>query len=298
MKARSRHYQPYSDAPKVSRFLERTYPSTDRNSNWLRARWEYMVYSGHSGLEEELEPIGIWEAEGKIVGMVNFEAHPGEAYFQVHFSYTHLREDMLRHAEASLCRVEGGKKQLTLYVNDFDPELERIAAEAGYVKVVDSPQVTARFDTTEDHPAISLPEGFRLTDRLENNNLRKVNRVLWRGFNHEGPPPEKYVAGRADVEKAPLFRRDLAIMVEAPSGDLVSYCGIWYEAANRVAYVEPVATDPGYRRRGLGKAAVLEAIRRTKELGATRAIVISGQEFYRAIGFQEVFAYFPWTKEW
>ena len=126
----------------------------------------------------------------------------------------------------------------------------------------------------------------------------RINRVLWRGFNHEGPPPEKHVAGRADVEKAPLYRRDLVVMVEAPGGDLVSYCGIWYEAANRVAYVEPVATDPDYRRRGLGRAAVLEAIRRAKALGATRAIVISGQPFYRALGFDRVFAYYPWTKEW
>lgn len=95
-----------------------------------------------------------------------------------------------------------------------------------------------------------------------------------------------------------MFRGDLVVMVEAPSGDLVSYCGIWYEAANRVAYVEPVATDPDYRRRGLGRAAVLEAIRRAKALGATRAIVISGQPFYRALGFRQVFVYYPWAKEW
>jgi predicted N-acetyltransferase YhbS len=298
MKAIPRHYQPYRDSPKVSRFLERTYPSSDRNPNWLRARWEYMVYSGHGGLEEELEPIGIWEVEDEIVGMVNFEDTLGEAYFQVHPAYTRLKAEMLHHAETSLCKVECGTRQLALYVNDFDDELEGIAAAAGYVQVVASPQVTARFDATGGHPPISLPEGFRLTDRLESNDLRKINRVLWRGFNHEGSPPEKHVAGRADVEKAPLFRKDLTVMVEAPGGDLVSYCGIWYEAANRVAYVEPVATDPDYRRRGLGKAAVLEAIRRAKEIGATRAIVISGQEFYRAVGFRKAFAYFPWTKEW
>ena len=87
-------------------------------------------------------------------------------------------------------------------------------------------------------------------------------------------------------------------MVEAPNGNLVSYCGLWVEPATKVAYVEPVATDPDYRRRGLGKAAVLEAIRRAQQLGATRAIVNSGLEFYRAIGFQPLFACYPWHKQW
>jgi GNAT superfamily N-acetyltransferase len=100
------------------------------------------------------------------------------------------------------------------------------------------------------------------------------------------------------VEKAPLFRKDLVVMAKAPDGHFVSYCGVWYQAATQVAYVEPVATDLDYRRRGFGKAVVLEAIRRAKQLGATRAIVGSGLAFYRSIGFQPLFACYPWHKEW
>lgn len=33
-------------------------------------------------------------------------------------------------------------------------------------------------------------------------------------------------------------------------------------------------------------------------LGAMRAIVNSGLEFYRAIGFRPLFACYPWHKEW
>ena len=83
-----------------------------------------------------------------------------------------------------------------------------------------------------------------------------------------------------------------------PGGRLVSYCGMWYEEATGVAYVEPVATDPDYRRRGLGKAAVLEATRRARDLGAKRTIVNSGLAFYRAIGFQQLFTIQPWQKVW
>ena len=87
-------------------------------------------------------------------------------------------------------------------------------------------------------------------------------------------------------------------MVEAPDENLVSYCGLWYVPANELAYVEPVATDPDFRRRGLGSAAVREAIRRSAALGATRAVVGSGLEFYRAIGFRQCALAFPWHRDW
>jgi len=86
--------------------------------------------------------------------------------------------------------------------------------------------------------------------------------------------------------------------VEAPDGNFASFCGMWYDSTHRFAYVEPVATDPDYRRMGLGKAAVLEGIRRCKQLGATVAYVGSGQPFYEAMGFQKMFAAFMWVKEW
>ncbi len=293
-----RQYRPYQDTPRVSQFLTSIYPSVDRHSNWLRARWEYMIYSVQDGLEDHLAPIGIWEAEDQIVAMVSFEGSLGEAYFHAHPAFSYLKSSMVSYAEGALCREADGRRWLTLYVSEFDHELEAAAAVAGYLKGEDDPQVTMELDIAPHSLAYALPKGYRMTDRVESNDLRRINRVLWRGFNHEGPPPEKYVAGRADVEKAPLYRADLVVMVEAPDGQFASYCGIWCDAAIPVAYVEPVATDPDYRRKGLGKAAVLEGIRRARELGVTRAIVGSGQEFYRAIGFRRLFAYYPWQKEW
>jgi hypothetical protein len=44
------------------------------------------------------------------------------------------------------------------------------------------------------------------------------------------------------------------------------------------------------------KAAVLEGIRRTGELGATIAYVGSGQAFYEAMGFSKLFAGYYWIK--
>ena len=94
----------------------------------------------------------------------------------------------------------------------------------------------------------------------------------------------------------PKARRDLKIAVAAPDGRFVAFCGIFYEPRNQYAYVEPVATDPDYRRRGLGRAAVLEGIRRCGELGASVAYVGSNQPFYLSLGFRVIYTSECWQK--
>jgi predicted N-acetyltransferase YhbS len=57
-----------------------------------------------------------------------------------------------------------------------------------------------------------------------------------------------------------------------------------------------VCTDPAYRLKGLGKAAVLEGIRRCGELGAEVAYVGSVFPIYRSIGFKKLFSCNCWIK--
>ena len=85
--------------------------------------------------------------------------------------------------------------------------------------------------------------------------------------------------------------------MQAPDGNYTSSCGMWYVAEIRIAYMEPLATDPDYRRLGLGKASVWEGIRRCKALGAEMVYVGSDQEFYKAMGFMKKFDSRCWEKQ-
>jgi len=98
------------------------------------------------------------------------------------------------------------------------------------------------------------------------------------------------------MQSAPNYKRNLNIVVVAPDGNYVSYCGMWYDEINKIGYVEPVATDPDYRKMGLGKAAVLEGVRRCKELGANKVYVVSNQQFYLNIGFEIIYKIEAWLK--
>ena len=123
----------------------------------------------------------------------------------------------------------------------------------GYHRLPDEDRGMLRYAIPAPFPPIRLPDGFRLQSLQEDNDLRKIDRVLWRGFNHPGEPPAGGEADRRKMQSVPRFRKDLNIVAVAPGGQFAAYAGLWFDPTNRLAYVEPVATDPDYRRLGLGK---------------------------------------------
>ncbi|MDF2484811.1 MAG: GCN5-related N-acetyltransferase, partial [Herbinix sp.] len=146
----------------------------------------------------------------------------------------------------------------------------------------------------------TLPEGFTTVSLAEDYDLDKYHTVLWKGFNHEGEPEEDYelrISGRRIELSGPHVNLKLKIAVKAPDGSFVSYCGMWYEPGTDYALVEPVATDPAYRRMGMGRAAVLEGVKRCGELGAKKAYVGSSQQFYYNIGFRPCSTKTWWEKK-
>jgi len=292
----ARSYGYPQDFGPIGRFLVQRYLPDNRDGNWLQPAWEYM--HSHPALDRSaLDRIGIWEDSGEIVAVVHYESTPGEAFFQVHPGYAHLKPEMLDHAEERLYGLsDTGRRYVHAYRHDLDPEWQALARSRGYHRAERDDRPLLQFAIPHPFPAIALPDGFRLKSLQEDNDLSKVNRVLWRGFDHEGDPPPEGIEDRRQMQLVPGFRQDLNIVVEAPDGHFVSYSGTWFEATNRIAYVEPVATDPDFRRRGLGKAAVLEGIRRCGELGATVAYVGSDLAFHIAIGFAKIHTSQCWAK--
>jgi predicted N-acetyltransferase YhbS len=297
MNSAVRHYSGPDDFKRVGDFLIEHYQPANADGNWLQPTWEYM--HSHPNLDEaSLGKIGIWEAAGRIVGVAHYESSLGEAFFEVHPDYTDLKPDMLDYAEAHLVASSAdGGRSLQAFINDFDQEFEALVRARGYRKDEACARPMAQFLIPHPFPPIDLPAGFQLKSLAEDNDLAKINRVLWRGFDHPGEPPASGIAGREKMQSGPNFRKDLTIVVVAPDGQFVAFCGMWHEAANQIAYVEPVATDPDFRRMGLGKAAVLEGIRRCGALGATVAFVASEQPFYLALGFRKLYTSNCWVSE-
>ena len=278
-----------------------TYRQGGRHDNWLQPRWEYMHY--HPLFDESLRiafsSTGGWESDGTIVALVHFEHRPGKYFFQVHPDFVHLKLEMLEYAEAYLSVPTNDEKRgIAVWVNDFDAELESIVSGHGYHLVEGAKDFWSIFEMRDPFPAVKLPDGFHLQSLADANDLNKLHRVLHRGFDNPGEPPADGLAGRKRVQSAPNYRKDLSIVAVAPDGAYASYCGMWQDHVNTVAYVEPVCTDPDYRRMGLGTAVVLEGIRRCGAEGATIAVLGSEQPFYMSMGFKKLFDINLWAREW
>lgn len=284
-----------ADFPAISEFLFSLYQPDNRDGNWLQPIWEY-AYTHPWFDDASAERIGLWEDDGVLVGVANYELRLGEAFFQMRAGYAHLKPAMLDYAERHLSGPgEAGQPTLKVFANDFDVELESIVRARGYILAPESHRPMSQFAIPQPFPPIAVRDGFRLQSLADDNDLAKVDRVLWRGFDHPGEPPPDGIEDRRRMQSGPHFRRDLAVVAVAPSGEFAAFAGLWFDARNRIAYVEPVATDPDFRRLGLGTAAVLEGIRRCGQLGATVAYVGSDQPFYLAMGFRKLFTLRCWT---
>ncbi len=298
MAATLRQFQGGSDYEAVTEFLSGLYQPQNRDGNWLWPIWEYAYTLCSWSDEASAHEVGIWEDGGRIVGVATFEERLGEAFFNTRPDYAHLKPEMLEYAEDHLSACgDDGRRCLKAYVNDFDDQFEAVVVARGYTKDPRSRRPMSQFAIPSPFPEVSLPEGFGLQSLADDNDLLKWDRCLWRGFDNPGEPPADGVEGRKRMQSGPHYRKDLAIVAVAPNGDFVSFGGMWFDHVNRIGYVEPVATAPDYRRRGLGRACVLEGIRRCGELGATVAYVGTDKPFYLSFGFKKLSTLNCWLKE-
>lgn len=103
---------------------------------------------------------------------------------------------------------------------------------------------------------------------------------------------DAYVERFRNFMRSPVYNPDCDIVAVAPDGQIGAFCIIWFDALNRVGYFEPVGTHPAYQRKGLGKAVLLEALRRLQEGGMTSAVVCTGEgnipaiRLYESVGFR------------
>lgn len=106
----------------------------------------------------------------------------------------------------------------------------------------------------------------------------------------------------ANIQNAPLYRRDLDLVAVAPDGAIASFATIWFDDVTRSAYFEPVATVPAHRRRGLGKAVLTEGLRRLKRMGVVVAFVggssLPANALYASVMGKELDLSETWIKEW
>ena len=295
---------------RIRPFLREVFLLNDRRQvTWEVVRWDYWRWPGVEGwgdgpLEEK---VALWELpDGKIVAVLNAEGK-GEAYLQVHphLRTPELEEEVIEVAEACLAQVsEDGKRTLGVWAHDQDTLRQGILARRGYARD-GTAEHQHRLDLSVPIPDRPVAEGFTVRSLGDVDELPARSWFSWKAFN-PNEPEEAYEAlgweWYLEIQRCPLYRRDLDIVAVAPNGDLAAFTTVWFDDVARTAYFEPVGTYTPYQRRGLARAVMAEGLRRVKRLGATLAFVTGyspeANALYDAVMGPAYMRTERWAKAW
>ncbi|MDY6392776.1 MAG: GNAT family N-acetyltransferase [Bacilli bacterium] len=261
------------------------------HANWNWARFEWM-YEHPFTKKELLGSMGLWFDDGRIIGAVLFDMYFGEAFVGALSKYQHLYPEMLDYAFTYLKDDQG----LGVTINDKNSAEIAEAVRQGFFKT-DASEAVCEILLEEELP-ISLPEGFSLEGFDAQEHPEEMGWLTYQGFDNGEDKEEFLQKFEKPTQKRPHFNPELCIVARNAKGEAIATASTWYDLRVDYAYLEPVCVTPKYRRMGLGKAVVYEAINRARRLGAKRAIVISDQEFYQRLGFRLTQRFsFYWKKQ-
>jgi mycothiol synthase len=321
MKTIRRAYRPDTDYLGVRQFLIDTFALYGYPHNWLIDRWNfcrYAVIPMHSyynvryfgvptrpihSFRDELPDweaaVGVWENErGEIVALVHSEnEEAGEAWTQMHPDYTFLYPEMVDYAEERLADRVDRDAFLKIYLNDGSA-LEEAVRARGYRKLGDSLYTLEH--TLQDLAAPQLPEGFAFRTVREEDDVDKRRQAKAIAFGGGYAPSDWAPADvYREIQRAPDYRPELDLFIVAPNGDYASFCTIWIDEANHHGIFEPVGTRLEYQGQGLGRALLMEGLRRMAERGVTRSYMDSAIPFYLKVGFTPTpYSRSAWIKSW
>ena len=251
--------------------------------HWGRFAW----MMAHPDLDtDKLSKIALFRAEnGTLVGVALFDTAFENRWFMIHsIADEKLFREMIEYA----AQIDGDA--VTLKVNRKDFALCGLLRNLGFA----SHHAESVLEINLSNITVpSLPCGFCFNEPNGVISELQWRTVLHRGFGGVGVPkvPTDDIRIAEKQLMSPEYNKTFVICGE----EYTAFCGVWY-GGGRTAYIEPVATVPECRRMGLGRAVVLEGMRRVREKGAERAIVISDSEFYYKIGMTLLSEVLTWSK--
>jgi ribosomal protein S18 acetylase RimI-like enzyme len=234
--------------------------------------------------------IRLWMEAERLIGWTLLS--PEEDAFDV-FVIPALRgsseeDEMLSAAVAEMSELD---ELGNVWVADDDEVRIRWFEKNGF-KVAD--HHTVHFSRSLSGPLVGpqLPAGFTLRASRGDEADARLRAVTSHAAFQSGMPFDQYWLRTWRLMQSPIYVKEHEIFVEAPGGEIASYCIIWTDELTKVGHFEPVGTHPDFQRKGLGKCLLFEGLRRLKSEGMTVADLCTNHDneaaipLYESVGFQ------------
>jgi len=235
--------------------------------------------------------VRLWEDGDELLGFAWLE-EPDGVVMQVHPRLRgsgSLEREMLDWAAGQTRAVYGelAGDELWTRLPEDEPRLEALLANLGFGRDPDHALKMAR-TLGEPLPERAPPDGWTVREvGGEWGERVEIHREVWH-------PSRVTLAAYRRLREAPGYDPSLDLVAVGPDGTFGSYCICWFDPQSRTGLFEPLGTRPACRGMGLGKAVMLEGLRRLQKLGARVAFVtavhdnLGARRLYESLGFETV----------
>lgn len=162
-------------------------------------------------------------------------------------------------------------------------------------------RMVRRLDVPLDKPLI--PRGFKIRHLSGRDEIEAyvalVNSAIPKATSAE--THQKWI-------EIPEYIPELDLIAVADDGTLAAFCQSYYDplelarSARREGWTDPIGTAPAYRKKGLARAIILEALWRLKRRGIEDAVLgVAGsnevaRELYESIGYRAIYKMCDYVK--
>lgn len=253
------------------------------------------------------EQIALWEDGGWLLGWVLFT--PDENCFDlfVHSTLRGTAEAAAMHEWSEVHLLALGCKTIRLmWVAASDSVRQTFLESSGYQLAGESEHLHRMYVTRRTLTAPisnhSLPDGFTVRGCLGEAELQARATAQYGAFQSKWEWG-KYTARWRRFMRSPVYVPERDVVAVAPDGRIAAFAIHWVDVVNGVGYFEPVGTHPDFQRLGLGRAVLVESMRRMQAVGLQFASVCCeaadprAVAFYQACGFEIVETLLMYQKE-
>ncbi|WP_455463324.1 GNAT family N-acetyltransferase [Candidatus Hodarchaeum mangrovi] len=278
-------------------FLNDLFIRTRSYENWFPDRFENSSDSREDGIMVWKE---IENSQPKIVALTTRDS-PQDFFLQVDPNYQFLEQEMIEWIEKYFIerkKIHNKNEIIKINILEGNLQREKLLRDLGYKYK----QIYGYYRIRKGNapiPNFQCPESFKIrpVKRTEFNQLAQLIR---RVFGHG----EWFTAEVLDgITKASFYRPELDLVAVNESDIIGSFCTFRVNSGSKIISLEPMGTNPDFRRIGLAKALLVEGFKRCKKYNPP-FIYIDGaantpaaNQLYEITGFNEKMTINSWIKE-
>ncbi len=252
--------------------------------------WRYFLLTINDDPEQCMR---VWRAGSEVLGFAWHDPRDGYVDWQAHPRARRLGLDtemitwaLMRHSASQSARPLAERRPPFTGCCDTDTRRQAILERHGFVR--DSNVFHHLVSSLRDPlPEPNLPSGFTLRGVAGEHEHANRAAAHQSAFHPSRVTAEHYLR----LMRLPGYDRELDVVAVAPDGRIAAFALGWVDPRTGVGEFEPVGAHADFRRMGLGRAVLIEGMRRMQARGCHTAVVMCEgnnagvNQFYQSAGF-------------